>query len=93
MLAEVGLERGIGCDIRGVVEQQVELDLVGAGSSKVEVIEIAAIRRDPAQIGDAVGVLKQRRRRSEEAPKRGPVFLARIGQACTGLNASDRPST
>src|SRR6516164_368448 len=43
MLAEVGLERRVGRDIRGVVQQQVELDLVSAGASQVKVVEVAAV--------------------------------------------------
>src|SRR5215472_14186468 len=93
MLAKVGLERRIGRNIRSVVQQQIELNLVGAGSRQVEVVKAAAVGRDPAQIGDAMGVLKQRRLRGEKVAKPGTVFLGRLGHRVRPASSVKRSMT
>ena len=56
MLAQIGLNRIVQCHVRLIVEQQVELDLVIARPRQIEVVQIAAVGRDQAGIGDAVRV-------------------------------------
>ena len=61
MLAQIGLDRVVERDVRLVVEQEVELDLVVARSRQIEVVQIATVGRYQAGIGDAMRVLEQRR--------------------------------
>src|SRR5579859_665049 len=56
--AEEFLEFGIQLDVLGVIEEEIELCLVGTGPGEIKVIERAAIRRDEGFIGHAVHVLQ-----------------------------------
>src|SRR5262249_9089615 len=55
--AEVLLELRIQRDIAGVVEEQVELDLVVAGPSEQRRVECVALGRDQRLVSDAMHVL------------------------------------
>ena len=93
LLAQIGLDRVVQRDVGLVVEQEIELDLVVARPRQIEVIEVAAVRRNQARVGDAVRVLEQRGLRRQEAAQRVAVGLGRL--VPVGLDrrkASDTPS-
>ena len=54
--AEVLLERRVERHVARVVEEQVELDLVGAAACEIVVVEPVAVRTDPRLVGDTMRV-------------------------------------
>ena len=78
MRAEVFLEFRIERDVALVVAEEIELDLVSAGSGQIEIVERIAVRGDGAHIGYAVRVLPERRLRLEECTQRRAIGLGRI---------------
>jgi DNA-binding CsgD family transcriptional regulator len=76
--AEVLLPRRVERHIAGVVEEQVELDLIVAGAAQVVVVEAVAVRADPRRVRDAVRVLPDRGLRLEHRADRFPVGLRRV---------------
>src|SRR5215469_4793068 len=55
--AEVLLELGVERHVARVVEEQVELDLVGPAAGEVVVVEPVAVRTDARFVGDTMRVL------------------------------------
>src|SRR5262249_39834609 len=55
--AKVILEPWIHLDIARVVEEQVQLDLVRAGSGHVVIVQVVAVRRNQGDVLDAGSVL------------------------------------
>src|SRR5436190_13215624 len=70
MGAEIPLEGRIQCDVALVVAEQVELHLIGARPGEVEIVERVPVRRYYGWIGNAVGILPDRRLGLEEGAKR-----------------------
>ena len=65
-LGKISLELGIEGDVAGIVEEEVELDLVVARAGKQRAVERVGLRRNLSRIGDPVGVLPLRRLGGEE---------------------------
>jgi hypothetical protein len=76
--AEVLLERRVERHVARVVEEQVELDLVGAAAGEVVVVQPVPVRADPCRVGDALRVLPDRRLRLQHHPDRLPVGRRRL---------------
>src|SRR5262245_61032859 len=53
VLAKVFLELRIHLDIARVVEEQVQLDLMGTGTGHVVVVQVVAVRRNQGRVLDA----------------------------------------
>src|ERR1700684_4058064 len=78
MGTEIVLEVRIERDVALVVAKQVELDLVGAGTRQIEIVQRPAIGRDGRLVSDTVGVLPARRFRREEGAERLPIGRRRV---------------
>ena len=76
--SEVLLPGRVQRHVAGVVEEQVELDLVGAGAGEVVVVEPVPVRADHRHVGHAVGVLPDRRLRLHHRPDRLAVGRRRV---------------
>src|SRR5262245_20918361 len=72
---EVLLECRVERHVARIVEEQVELDFIGAAASEVVIVEPVAVRTDPGLVGDTMRVLPDRRLRLQEHPDRFPVGL------------------
>src|SRR5215510_6595328 len=75
VLAKVLLELRIHVDVARVVEEQVQLYLMRAGSGHVVVFQVVAIRRDQGRVVDSGCVLPVRRLGSQQSAQRIPVVL------------------
>jgi hypothetical protein len=67
VILEIPVEFGVEIDIAGIVEEQIELHLVGSRACQIIIIQRATIRRYKRGICDAVGVLEARCLWSQEA--------------------------
>src|SRR6476660_7975826 len=77
-LGKVSLELGIQGDVAGIVEEEIELDLVVAGAGKQRAVERVRLWRDLSRIGDPMGVLPLRRVGGEERAQLLAVRRSRI---------------
>src|SRR5262245_8087468 len=75
---EVLVELRVQRNIAGVVEEQIELDLVVAGPSEQRRVERIALGRDQRRVLDAVHVLPPGRLWREEVAERGAVVWRRF---------------
>src|SRR5262245_18000587 len=57
MLSEVGLEIGVKSDVAGVIEEEIELSLIGSWSSHIVRIEVATVVRHERCVADAMCIL------------------------------------
>ncbi|RYE28191.1 MAG: DMT family transporter [Hyphomicrobiales bacterium] len=88
MLAQVGLDGVVERDVGLVIEQQVELDFVVAGTRQIEIVEVAAVGRDLARIVDAVSVLEERRLGRQQAAQRVAIFTFNRAVSLLGSSAA-----
>jgi len=77
-LGKISLELGIEGDVAGIVEEEIELDLIVARAGKQRAVERVRLWRDLGRIGDPVGVLPLRRVGREERAQLLPVRRSRI---------------
>src|SRR5262249_1939998 len=66
VFAEIFLKLRIERHVACIILKEIELHFVSIGTSQVKVVQGAAIRRDYAWVGDAMGVLEGRRFRLEK---------------------------
>ena len=52
VLGKIGLELGIEGDVAGIVEEEIELDLIVAGAGEQRAVQRVGLRRDLGRIGD-----------------------------------------
>jgi hypothetical protein len=57
VLSEVSLEIWVESDVARVIEEEIELSLIGSGSSHIIRIEVATVVRHERCIGDTMRVL------------------------------------
>src|SRR5215471_19957964 len=82
VLAKIGLEFGIEGDVALVVAEQVELHLISARSSEIEVVERVPVRRNRGRVGDAVGVLPDRGLGRKKGAQRFAVCFGWVLPVC-----------
>jgi hypothetical protein len=73
--AKVVLKDRIERDVALVVAEQIQLNVVGAGTRQIEIVERLAIRGNRRVIDDTVGVLPPRGLGREEGAKRFAIGL------------------
>src|SRR5262245_56252339 len=57
MLSEVGLEIGVKSDVARVIEEEIELSLIGTRSSHIVRIEVATVVRHERCVADTMCIL------------------------------------
>src|SRR5215472_18396282 len=72
---EVLLERGVQLDVAGVVEEEIQLNLVRARTGEVVVVEGVTVRRNQRRVGDSVSILPHGRLGLNQAADRVTVSL------------------
>src|SRR5262245_18912466 len=78
MPAKILLELRIHLDVARVVEEQIQLDFMRAGSGHVVVVEVVAVGRNQRRVLDAGRVLPVRRLGRQQLAQRVPVGLGRF---------------
>ena len=76
-LGEISLELGIEGDVAGIVEEEIELDLIVARRERCAVQRVGS-RGDVSRVGDAMGVLPLRRLWREERAQLLAICRRRI---------------
>ena len=73
MLSEVSLEIWVKGDVARVIEEEIELSLIGFRSSHIVRIEVATVVRHERCIGDTMRVLPAYRRRRQQLSERAAI--------------------
>ncbi len=84
LVPEILLERRVKLHVRRIVEEQVELDVLLAWPSEKRTVERIPVRRNAGEIGDAVGILKQRRFGLQEVAERVAIGLCGLPPSISG---------
>src|SRR5271165_2512055 len=77
--AEVLLELGVERDVAGVIQEQVELNLIISWARQQRGIELVGLRGDQRLVCDPVKVLTLGGLRFQELAQRGTIFRRRLG--------------
>ena len=78
MLSEVSLEIWVKSDVARVIEEEIELSLIGSRSSHIVRIEVATVVRHERCIGDTMRILPAYRFGGQQLSERPPICIRRI---------------
>ena len=78
ILSEVGLEIWVKSDVARVIEEEIELSLIGSRSSRIVRIEVATVVRHERCIGDTMRVLPAYRTGGQQLSERAAICIRRI---------------